>query len=99
VRHSLRDHFLRWVPELAEDMQRVSGRAALNTIVDMRCNVSRRVYINGVRHTAGVELLVEDSNGELVRCFERAYAAEKPAAPVPTMATRLTVMVGGRVGS
>jgi hypothetical protein len=54
--------------ELAEDVERVGegGRAALDTILNIRCATYRGVYIHGARHAAYDGLLFRDSDYKLV---------------------------------
>ena len=65
---ALHINFLRGIPKLAEYAQRVGkgGRAALDSIVNVRCTTKFGVDIHGARHTACDVLLLEDNDSEFV---------------------------------
>lgn len=63
--------FIRGVPELAKDAQRVGegGRTALDAVVDIRRATLDRIHIHGACHAACNGFLFKDSNRELVGVF------------------------------
>ena len=80
LRRALRVHIFRY--------QRRSGRAALNTIIDIRGARFCRVYINGARRAISDELLVKDSKRRICQGVLRVHMrpGERSAAPASTMA-------------
>ena len=65
---ALHINFLRGIPKLAEDAQRVGEgrRAALDSIINVRGTTKVGVDIHGARHPACDVLLLKDNDNELV---------------------------------